>query len=252
VGSALETADLSRNRIGRIRDLQSHFRLETLILDGNHISRIEGLDGLRRLTRLSLNGNLVARISGLASLPLVSLSLDDNNLRCLENLEGLAKLQSLSVARNRIRSLAGLETCLELGSLDASDNEVPLVREAEHLRDLPLFASLSVKGNPCAALPFCRRRVIYCLQRLSTLDGVAVTPEEKVKSINIHGGDESDLGHRKEMYKKFFGSDEAWENTLPPFVETEASPVGEAPTRARVVENLVGGALADALLMTAE
>ena len=67
-----------------------------------------------------------------------------------------------------------------------------------------------------------------------------MTSEEKIKSINIHGGDESDVGHRKEMYKKYFGSDGAWENTLPPFVETEPSPAQEAAVAVAVVTGRAG------------
>ena len=228
----------------------------------------------------------------MAGLPLVELALNDNKIRFLENLGDLVTLQRLSVAQNRIASLAGLETCVQLGTLDASDNAVAAVREVEHLRGLPLFSVLWLRGNPCADLDFCRRRVIVRLQRLTSLDDDDVTSEEKIKSINIHGGDESDVGHRKEMYlcrsfvfdaplsrcfltgahlgassrrwseieiarlrvrldvdgrryKKYFGSDAAWENTLPPFVETEPSPLVEAAAKSRVIDALVHRAFVD-------
>lgn len=218
------------------------------MLDGNRIRTIAGVAGLAFLTTLSLNGNAIARIDGLAGLPLTDLSLDDNRVRYLENLGDLTKLQRLSVASNEITSLAGLEKCERLGTLDASGNRVEAVREVEHLAGLPLFSVLWLRGNPCASLPFCRRRVIVRLQRLTSLDDDPVASEEKIKSINIHGGDESDVGHRKEMYKKYFGSDAAWENTLPPFVETEPSPLVEDAAKRRVIEALVHRAFVDAEL----
>ncbi|KAH8097849.1 hypothetical protein JL720_765 [Aureococcus anophagefferens] len=178
VGSQLRVADLSRNRVRAIKDQSGHRYLEKLYLDGNRIRTISGVSGLAYLTTLSLNGNKIGKIDGLGSLPL---------------------------------------KCVQLGSLDASDNAVERVREVERLADLPLFSSLFLRGNPCASLDFYKRRVIVRLQRLTALDDEPVTSEEKIKSINIHGGDESDVGHRKEMYKRYFGSDGAWENTLPPF-----------------------------------
>ena len=228
--------------------MSNHFRLERLALDGNLIGRVSGIENLTALRVLSLRGNRISRVGGLGNLPLVELDLGSNRLKRLERLDGLGKLQILKVAGNSITSLAGLEKCGDLLKLDAADNEIPRVREAEHLRSLPRFADLTLKGNPCASLPFARRRVIFCLQTLHELDGDPVTPDEKVKSINIHGGDESDLGHRKEMYKKYFGGDSAWENTLPPFVETEPTPLCDAAASARMLDNLVAGALADATL----
>lgn len=248
VGSQLRVADLSRNRVRAIKDQSGHRYLEKLYLDGNRIRTISGVSGLAYLTTLSLNGNKIGKIDGLGRLPLVDLSLDDNRLRFLENLEKLVLLQKLSVANNAIASLDGLQKCVQLGSLDASDNAVERVREVERLADLPLFSSLFLRGNPCASLDFYKRRVIVRLQRLTALDDEPVTSEEKIKSINIHGGDESDVGHRKEMYKKYFGSDGAWENTLPPFVETEPSPAQEAAVAGRVVDKLVHHAVFDAEL----
>ena len=243
VGSQVRVADLSRNRIHHVRDQSGHAYLERLYLDGNMIRTISGVSKLRYLTTLSLSGNKIGKVSGLAGLPLVDLALDDNRLRFLENLEELTLLQRLSVAHNAIASLDGLQKCVQLGSLDASGNAVAQVREVEHLRGLPLFSVLFLRGNPCADLDFYKRRVIVRLQRLTSLDDEPVTSEEKIKSINIHGGDESDVGHRKEMYKKYFGSDSAWENTLPPFVETEPSPMQEDAVRDRVVDKLVHHAL---------
>lgn len=248
VGSQLRSADLSRNQILEIRDQSGHTFLEKLYLDGNKIRRITGVSALKYLTTLSLNSNQISRIAGLETLPLVELSLNDNRIRFLENLEHLSLLQRLSVAQNQIMSLDGLQKCSQLGTLDASDNAIAAVREVEHLMDLPLFSVLWLKGNPCASLDFCRRRVIVRLQRLTFLDDEDVTSEEKIKSINIHGGDESDVGHRKEMYKKYFGSDSAWENTLPPFVETEPSPLDEEPAKQRVIDKLVHRAFVEAEL----
>jgi len=62
------------------------------------------------------------------------------------------------------------------------------------------------------------------LQQLRTLDGIAVTSDDKIKAINLHGGDESDLKHRRETFRKHFGSSLEFEDPLPPFIEPERSP----------------------------
>ena len=185
----------------------------------------KGLLGLRYLTHLSLAANQLSSCAGLAGLPLVSLCLDDNALQFLDHLTDLPLLEKLSVARNKVESLDGLQFCQRLASLECAGNCVERVRECEFLAELPLLTHLALKGNPCAELPFYRRRVVVRLQRLSSLDDEDVASEDKVKAVNIHGGDESDLGHRKDTFKKYFaGTDAVWEDTLPPFVESEPCP----------------------------
>ena len=123
-----------------------------------------------------------------------------------DGLENLVNLRKLGVAQNQITTLDGLEPLQALDELDARDNCIEKVREVEFLERLPLFSSLLLQGNPCSDLPFYRRRVVFRLQQLRVLDGVAVTSDDKIKAINLHGGDESDLKHRRETFRKHFGS----------------------------------------------
>ncbi|KAJ1446990.1 hypothetical protein M885DRAFT_544460 [Pelagophyceae sp. CCMP2097] len=240
VGSQLRVADASRNKIAAVADLRRHARLEELRLDGNLLRRISGVAGLRRLAVLSLCGNKIERIDGLDDLPaLRDLRLDGNAIRALENLGGLAALRRLSVAGNEIDSLDGLQGCLALGTLDASANRVANVREVEFLAALPLLVDVALCGNACDAVEFYRRRVALRLPRLSRLDGAPVTSEEKVQAVNLHGGDESDAGHRKDAHKKFFGADSPFEDTLPPFVETEPDPDAPEARQKRGIDRLV-------------
>ena len=180
---------------------------------------ITGLANLSRLKVLSMRNNDLTYVSGLETLSaLVELDVGENRLTRLgEGLENLVNLRKLGVAQNQITTLDGLEPLQALDELDARDNAIERVREVEFLERLPLFSSLLLQGNPCSDLPFYRRRVVFRLQQLRTLDGIAVTSDDKVKAINLHGGDESDLKHRRETFRKHFGSSLEFEDPLPPF-----------------------------------
>ena len=52
------------------------------------------------------------------------------------------------------------------------------------------------------------------------LDGVAITPEEKVKALNLHAAEGSDLATREKSWAEHFPG-RAFANLLPPFVEPE-------------------------------
>ena len=225
-GSNLIEVDLSDNEIEVLGAQETHRRLEKLVLDGNRMYEITGLANLARLKVLSMRNNDLTYVSGLETLSaLVDLDVGGNQLTRLgEGLENLVNLRRLGVAGNQITTLDGLEPLQALDELDARDNCIEKVREVEYLERLPLFSSLLLQGNPCSDLPFYRRRVVFRLQQLRTLDGIAVSSDDKIKAINLHGGDESDLKHRQETFRKHFGSALEFEDPLPPFVEPERSP----------------------------
>jgi protein phosphatase 1 regulatory subunit 7 len=225
-GSNLIEVDLSDNAIEVLGAQETHRRLEKLVLDGNRMYEITGLANLARLKVLSMRNNDLSCVSGLETLSaLVELDVSENRLTRLgEGLENLVNLRKLGVAQNQITTLDGLEPLQALDELDARDNCIGKVREVEFLERLPLFSSLLLQGNPCSDLPFYRRRVVFRLQQLRVLDGIDVTSDDKVKAINLHGGDESDLKHRRETFRKHFGSALEFEDPLPPFQEPERSP----------------------------
>ena len=68
IGSTVEWADLSRNRIGRIRDLSAHRFLRYLDLSRNRLAKIEGLDTLDSLRTLKLAYNSLTSVEGLNGL----------------------------------------------------------------------------------------------------------------------------------------------------------------------------------------
>lgn len=229
IGSLLRDADLSFNEIEEIRDVSEHRNLQTLVLDSNRIGALAmgQLSGLPALHTLHLSNNCLTQIRGLDGLPLEELSIDHNQIAYLETLDTLPRLQRLFCSHNRLTSLDGLQRCTALNLIDASSNQLSVIREVEYLQPLPTLNALILAGNELATLSFYRLRVIMRLQRITLLDAERVTSEEKVKAINLYGGEESDVGHRADISRKIFPG-ESFDNHLPPYVEVEASPLQAA------------------------
>jgi hypothetical protein len=89
---------------------------------------------------------------------------------------------------NRLTSLSGIEQSgATLRVLSASDNLIARLDDAL----APLAAAclrleaLSLAGNPAAALPHYRARVLAALPRLRWLDGAFVSPAEAARAPSV-------------------------------------------------------------------
>ena len=215
VGSTLQRAVLSCNQFEAIGDLSHHPYLQHLDLNDNRIARIEGLSALGRLRSLSLCGNALTDLGGeLRGLLLEELYLDRNQIEVLDGelLAQLPRLRVLTAADNRITALAGLASAAGLSRLDLSGNNVSEMAEAGHLGGLKLLCDVQLSGNPIAAEQYYRRRVLVQAQQLALLDGIIISAEEKVKSLNMHG---ADVENRQATFAKYLPEAE-FVNTLPP------------------------------------
>lgn len=221
----MEEANVSHNKISEIRDLCWHRFLKVLDLSNNSITKISGLSQLTKLRKLNLSHNLIGHIEGLDDLPIQNLDLSHNNISAFRNLSTLSHLQYLNVSYNAIQTLDGLQELNSLKELEASHNEIKAVRQAEFLQGLPVLVVLTLSGNPVYTAEHYRQRIILRLQNLTKLDGDDITPQEVIKAINFHGGEGSDLQSRIENHKRLF-PDEKFVNTLTPYVEPEADPIG--------------------------
>lgn len=223
VGSTLEEADLSNNKIGNMADLSHHRILTKLILNHNTISKIEGISQMKFLRVLDLSDNRIGSIRGVENLNIVQLNLDNNLLTDLAGLDTLPRLATVTVSNNKISSLRDLQNCLSLRVVDMSGNGIETVFEAEHLANLKFLHDLDLSGNPVRGSNEYRLRLIFRLQRLVTMDTTLVTAKEKVKALNLHGEDAS---HRETVFRKYFPNKE-FENMMPPFVEEIRPEVAE-------------------------
>ena len=226
IGSVLQSANFANNAIAQIRDLKDHQYLVNLDLSGNSIKQIRGMQGLKMLQSLNLGGNRIERIEGLDNLPIVELLLDGNCIKEVENLGSLNRLEKLNLNGNSVASLRGLKDCGSLRELDLGGNSISVIREVEWICEIGRLAKLTLADNECSSKEFYRLRVLSRIQGLSVLDATGVAPEEKVKAMNLYGGESSDLGNRTSNYGKYFDGEELI-NFLPPFVEQEADPMEE-------------------------
>ncbi|CAN0323691.1 unnamed protein product, partial [Hapterophycus canaliculatus] len=137
-------------------------------------------------------------------LPLVELHLDHNFIEKAENV-GSDKLPTLRVLRlsfNNIGNLSNLKDCLSLATLDVRFNKVSAVRQVEYLQECQFLHTVLLEGNPMDRLEAYRARVIFRLQGLMVLDRNKISPEEKVKAVNLMGDEDSELPHRKQVFQK--------------------------------------------------
>ena len=84
----------------------------------------------------------------------------------VENLEGCESLVKLDLTANFVGAPAGLLTVARLHANTA-------------LRELFLT------GNPCCSHPDYRPFVVGCLPQLSRLDGVEITPSERIAAQQV-------------------------------------------------------------------
>lgn len=188
---ALTSANFARNEIASCAEFTGHEKITSLDLSENKLTSLAGVASMPGLTSLNLAGG-------------VRNGAPTNQVESLEGLAGLEVLEVLNLARNKFAVLQGpWETFPALASLDVSGNEIDLVRvppgekPSEHplvvLRQLSKLRTLEVAGNPFVAPEKppegfnARAEVLVCHWRLTSLDGAAVTDEEReaARQLNI-------------------------------------------------------------------
>lgn len=116
IGSLLRRADLSHNRISRVRELgQAHPFLLELHLAHNEIQEITGISELRFLRVLDLSHNRLTSTRGLvdattqeSSSSLETLVLSHNAISNVDEVAALPRLERLDLAHNQMVYLTGL------------------------------------------------------------------------------------------------------------------------------------------------
>jgi Leucine-rich repeat (LRR) protein len=194
---ALRTAIFDKNDIKSMNDIHEDYgaSLAKLSVSSNLIRQIAGLDHLTVLVDLDLSHNEIQRISGLEGLrSLTRLNLSHNKIQTVTNLEPVAgTLQELRLHNNNITNLDGISCCKHLLIVDLQVNALKMFEDILPLAHLPLLHTLVLSDNPFVfSLDYYRYDVLHCIPMTSSLDGVEVTPEEKVKA-EIHYGADQDV-----------------------------------------------------------
>ena len=89
----------------------------------------------------------------------------------------------LFLSNNDIASLNGIESFRNLQTLSLSNNLLRYLEELRVLSELKKLRKLSLLGNPVVEMPQYRARVLLLCPQLTSLDGIAVTAEERTSSI---------------------------------------------------------------------
>lgn len=181
----LRSVDVAQNEIAEIGDQTANRFLQRLVLDSNQIQVIAGLHNCKQLVELCISNNNLTTISGLEGLPLKTLRLDNNNLTEIGGFETLSSLQYLDLSGNEISSLDGLQHLVQLKALRLSSNQIAAADETQYLCELSYLTELDLVDNPVQLISDYRLALIFRLQRLLTLDGEPISPEEKVAAVDL-------------------------------------------------------------------
>ncbi|KAK9828639.1 hypothetical protein WJX72_001247 [[Myrmecia] bisecta] len=186
----LRFADLSYNRLSQVQDVPSFARLATLNLDGNMLPGLGGLGQLTSLRALSVCHNQLVCCKGLETLTgLRELALSGNQLTCLYPLTTLASLEVLRVSHNPIQGLRPLSRLTALRTLDASHAALASLETLAPLQQLPALSWLSTANNLLEEALDARLHTIHLLSRLTSLNSLTVSVEDRVDAGNLYGAD---------------------------------------------------------------
>ena len=224
IGSVLRNANVSYNRIRSIGDISWHRRLVSLDLSHNKIVSIEGISELCMLQTINLSHNKIKHLRGLPA-GLHIIIIDNNDIEDLSHTASLPYLECISAAANAVVTVEGLKSSAALTEVNLKGNRIASPEDVRFLESL-FVRTANFSGNPMCAAALYRLRIIKHLQHLETLDTVAVTAEEKVKSRNAHG---EDMDHRKETFASCYEESQPFVCHLQPFVPPDS---GQAVRRA--------------------
>eukprot|EP00960_Hanusia_phi_P039586 753947-Hanusia_phi.AAC.4 len=173
--SFLQFADLSNNKLGSWTGVDAPL-LRYLDLSFNRIQTVSGLEKNPQLQNLFLHGNELETCEGTGHPSIKEITLHKNKISDLQGLSALVNVKKLNLSENNIASLNGLPLG-ELVSLDLRQNQLSDVAcltavQATGLRELNL------EENPVAE-NLDRINVLRTLSSLTSLNGVAVTPQEQ-------------------------------------------------------------------------
>jgi protein TilB len=158
------TAELLRRRAEH--NLGELSNLEEVTLHQFEIEKIENLDKLcRHLKILYLQNNIIGK---------------------MENLNRMKELEYLNLALNNISRIENIERCESLNKLDLTLNFVDLDdldSSCECLAKVHTLQQLYLSGNPCTSWSGYRPYVVARVPHLRQLDGVDITPTERLAAM---------------------------------------------------------------------
>ncbi|KAJ3322556.1 hypothetical protein HDV06_002933 [Boothiomyces sp. JEL0866] len=129
-----------------------------------------------------------------------------NDVESIDIVKTLECLQELYASSNKIQNICCLDSHKNINILDLESNAIESVEMISVLSTLPLLRHLKITLNPIEQLlqsdpegendfpihnnayypPSFRLKTIFLIPKLTVLNSIPVTPEEKVASVNIY------------------------------------------------------------------
>ena len=215
IGPVLQRANLSRNNIFHIRDLQLFMALSYLDLSNNKIQKITGVENLENLKTLKLVDNCLKSCEGVPPM-IENLDLSGNAISDISPLASLVGLRDIALDQNRIGDLGPLSDCMWLNSVSAKENWIVRFDALLPLSSLELLRVVSFAGNPIENLSHYRSRILLRLPDVVQLDGAQASYGEKVRAKCIVG---EELKVRRAHHEEFLPP-ALFYDPSPPFLES--------------------------------
>ncbi|XP_066436397.1 centriolin isoform X2 [Eleutherodactylus coqui] len=149
---------------------------------GKKFKFIENLEKCERLEVLNLSYNLIEKVEKLGrQTRLRELNLAHNRISKIEALEHMQGLQRLNLSANKIEHIPAWmgKKMKALRTLNLKQNVISSLQDVSRLKPLKDMTSLLLADNPVANLPHYRLYIIFHLRSLSSLDGQAITNQER-------------------------------------------------------------------------
>ncbi|KAM8934304.1 centriolin [Pelodytes ibericus] len=149
---------------------------------GKKFKFIENLEKCERLESLNLSYNIIEKIEKLdKQIRLRELNLSYNKISKVEGLEHIQHLQKLNLAGNKIEHIPGWigKKLKSINSLNLKQNQISSLQDVSRLKPLKDLTLLILADNPITDLPHYRLYTIFHLRSLDTLDGQAITNQER-------------------------------------------------------------------------
>lgn len=190
----------------KIEGLDDFTNLKALWLESNGLQKLENLDQQRNLKCLYVQQNLIRRLENIESLvSLVILDVSQNQLTKLENISCLPCLESLNASKNSLAdadALAELSGCQSLATLDLSSNMLEGDGVLDAIACAPKIVSFKLSGNPVMSTPHVRKKMIFRMPRLVSLDRPVFEAERRAAEAWGHGGQEAEVKARADYKEK--------------------------------------------------
>jgi len=177
------------NLITSLSGIEAVRRLQLLYLQNNRLTSMAGIEGLSQLKKLHLGHNRLTVIEGLESATQLEelyvnhqrptnstapLEFDQNSMFAISS-----SLAVLNAAENRLEDASSL-SCLNLTSLDLSDNSFRQVGDLRPLLQGDTLKRILLTGNPLALHERRYRASVVLLARdIEEIDGKSVLPQER-------------------------------------------------------------------------